>query len=269
MIAQNSVEKKLISLKKLHKRFKRDITVEYIAEKLICCSKSDKNYKKKAKNYMKKSNINILGLRENNLTSKYITVEGDEIDIEITDVTPKTTPIIDILHTMRIKSRLFILEDNKVIGIVTRNDLLKTPGRILFCGLFDLLKMQFTYLIQCYYPNNSWQEKISPHRLKKAKDLLEIRKPKNKNLNLLNCLQFSDKIDLILKNPKLLEILGDIGIENKFEGETLIEHAQNLRNQLAHDQNIRRGTSWPNIIDTIEKIEKLSSKIEDYLKNYV
>ncbi len=105
---------------------------------------------------MKKSNINILGLRENSLTSKYITVEGDEIDIEITDVTPKTTPIIDILHTMRIKSRLFILEDNKVIGIVTRNDLLKTPGRILFCGLFDLLKMQFTYLIQCYYPNNSF-----------------------------------------------------------------------------------------------------------------
>ncbi len=99
--------------------------------------------------------------------------------------------------------------------------------------------------------------------------MLEIRKPKNKNLNLLNCLQFSDKIDLILKNPKLLEILGDIGIENKIEGETLIEHAQNIRNQLAHDQNIRRGTSWPNIIDTIEKIEKLSSKIEDYLKNYV
>ena len=125
-------KKMKLKLKDLHKMFNQNITVDYIAEKLICCNKSVEDYKEKAQVYMKKRKFDILGLKENRLTLNYITIDGDERNIEITDLTAKTTPIIAILHMMHDKSRLFILEGNKVEGIVTRGDLLKAPGLLLF-----------------------------------------------------------------------------------------------------------------------------------------
>ncbi len=258
-----------LKLKHLHQMFKQDITVDYIAERLICCSKSVEDYKEKAKIYMKKRDFDILGLKENGITLMYITIEGEERNIEIIDIVDTSTPIIDILHLMRDKSRLFILEGNKVECIVTRGDLLKAPGLLLFFGLIILFETQCTYLIESFYSNNSWQKKISNGRLNKAKELLDQRKVANENLSLIDCIQFCDKTDINLKNQNFLDILKDIGIDSVAKGNDLFKRARILRNNLAHGQDIRSGTSWEELIDTIEKIEELNKIIEVYLERHV
>ena len=52
-------------------------------------------------------------------------------------------------------------------------------------------------------PGDSWKQYLSESRLQKAEALLEERKRRNQNLELIDCLQISDKGQIIARNEEL------------------------------------------------------------------
>lgn len=248
--------------------FEREINVKYIAEELIYCDNKDVDFLNMALDVMKKRHFDILGFKENGIITKYITKEGEIKRIEITEVIADSTPIINVLFLMKDTSRLFILEGNKINGIVTRADLQKAPVLLLFFGLITLFELQCTQFIRIYYIQDSWKQKLNETRLNYAKNILKQRKERNEDINLLDCLQFCDKVDLVLTIHDFLDLLHSVDINSKKKGESFLDEAQKLRDKLAHAQDIRRGTSWVKIIYIIEKLDKLSQKIEEFLEKY-
>mgnify|MGYP005641987019 CR=1 FL=1 len=156
--------------------------------------------------------------------------------------------------------RVFVLDRNRVSGIVTRGDLQKAPVRMLLFGLLTLLEMQLLRLIRIYYLQDSWQKLLKEDRLNSAKERLAERQARNEAIGLADCLQFCDKRVIILKTPEVRE---SIGLKSKNSGERLLKCAEDLRNKLAHAQDLVTGSSWPAVIDLAKDIEAILKKCEE------
>lgn len=119
-----------------------------------------------------------------------------------------STPLANLLSIFRARERAFVLVGQNVGGIITSADLQKPPVRIYLFGLISLLEMHLTYWITISYPNDSWRESLSGPRLAKAEKLLADRQSRRQQTELVDCLQFCDKRDLILVRNDLLNSLG-------------------------------------------------------------
>jgi hypothetical protein len=173
------------------------------------------------------------------------------------ELTAESTPLRDVFSMLRDAPRAFVLDRNKVVGIVTRGDLQKAPIRMWLFGLLTILEMHLLRLIRTLYPNDSWQAHLTKERSAKAHDLFSERKKRNEAIDLADCLQFCDKRKLVLADPHVKELVqtkyGDRGLEF---AEDKLELAEKLRDKLAHAQDIVAGSSWQEIIDLVKSIEQ-------------
>lgn len=118
------------------------------------------------------------------------------------------TPLANLLSIFKTRERAFVLVGQYVSGIITRADLNKPPLRVYLFGLISLLEMHMTYWVTKSYPNDSWKERLSGSRLARAETLLADRQSRKQQTDLVDCLQFCDKRDLILALNDLRNSLG-------------------------------------------------------------
>ncbi len=133
------------------------------------------------------------------------------------------------------KRRLFVNSFGQIGGIITRSDLQKPPVRMWLFGMVTIIEMGFMRLIETQYPDAGWKKSISQGRLEKAETLLAERQRRNQELGLLDCLQFSDKGQIIIRSQQMRE---RIGVPSRSRGEEVIKRLETLRNNLAHSQDI-------------------------------
>jgi hypothetical protein len=144
---------------------------------------------------------------------------------------------------------------------VTVADLNKPPIRVYLFGLVSLLEMHLRFWIRDSYGDGSWKEKLKVPRLEAARNLQAERERRNEQIDLLDCLQFCDKRDLLLGNEELRKKLD---IESKSNGKDLLDEVEKLRNRLAHSQqDLVEGTTWPELIEVIERMEALVHRSDD------
>ena len=84
------------------------------------------------------------------------------------------------------------------------------------------------------YPNETWTDKVSKSRLKKAEWLIGERRRRGQECELFDCLQTSDKIQILLKDARFREALG---IPSSRRADALSKAIESLRNNLAHGQD--------------------------------
>jgi hypothetical protein len=108
--------------------------------------------------------------------------------------------------------------------------------------------------VRIYYPQDSWQKVLKPERLEVAQRLWRESQERNEATDLLDYLQFCDKRELILNQPELLQ---QLGLKSKRFGERFLKSAEQLRNRLAHAQNLVSGSSWTELISLAEAMETL------------
>ena len=77
-------------------------------------------------------------------------------------------------------------------------------GMWLF-GMITIIDMALTRMIETAYPDGSWRQCLSEDRRQKAETLLEERQRRNQELDLPDCLQFSDRGQIVLRNEELRE----------------------------------------------------------------
>jgi hypothetical protein len=167
----------------------------------------------------------------------------------------------DLLKLLRAKNRAFVLIGSEVRGIVTLADLNKPPIRVYLFGLVSLLEMHLRFWVRAVYPENSWQKLLKDERLEAAQELLSVREKRDNQIDLLDCLQFCDKRDLLLVNEGARNMLG---IQSKSKGEDFLCKAENLRNRLAHSQqDLVEGTTWPKLIDLVDEMEAVVHRSDE------
>jgi predicted transcriptional regulator len=253
------------SLTDFMKIFEDTVTVNDISEfNLYTCKSQDSV--QEIEEYMKSNGFDIFPIEAGGRITRYINrsnLYGNKCEDCAILISPEllitnSTPLIPFIEIMKNKDFLFVLKGNKISGIVTKADLQKLPVRIFLFGLMSLLEMQLLSLIRKYYEGDSWKTYISPERLKKAEQLHNARKNRNEEIGLIDCLQLCDKKTLILKKQSLLD---KIGYSKKILGE-LLQQVEELRDKLAHAQEINTGYSWSDIIDLVPKITEFVQKCD-------
>ncbi len=249
--------------------FEHSIKVSHIAEKLQYCQADD--YATTVHERMEECDFDVMGIAEGDLVYGYVErcslatgLCGQyENKFHISDLITESAPLLDLLPILHDKPRIFVSERNQVKRIVTRGDLQKAPVRMLLFGLVSLLEMQLLRVMRSYYrENKSWQSKklIEQKRLNKAKKELAKRQKRNEAIDLADCLQFCDKWEIVLKTSAIRKAL-NLGSKTKVE--KLLRDAEELRNNLAHSQDLVVGSSWSEVINLVHDIQSLLKKIED------
>lgn len=250
----------------LRELFKDSITVKYLAETLKSVpADADAAI---LLPWMEAQDYDVLGIEDGGVVSGYIMRSllgqgkcGDFQQIfHPSELIAASTPLMELLPLLRDKPRLFVLESNRISGIVTCGDLQKAPVRMLLFGLVTLLEMNLLRLIRIYYPDDSWQQFLKRERVIAAKHLWEQGRARNEAIDLLDYLQFCDKRDLILTSAQVVE---QLGLKSKRYGERFLKAAEALRNKLAHAQDLVSGSSWPEVIFLAQEIETLLQRCEE------
>lgn len=150
------------------------------------------------------------------------------------------------------RPQLFVKVLGQVGGIVTKTDLQKPPVRMWLFGMITIIEMGLTQLIQAAYPDGSWRQCLSAGRLQKAEALLQERKRRNQDLDLLDCLQFSDRGQIVLRTEPLRQ---QAGFVSRSRGEQTVKELEALRNNLAHAQDII-SCDWDIIVKLTEYLDR-------------
>lgn len=248
------------SYEDLRNLFAESITVRHVLEKLQSCH-SDDDAVIIRKHMEEDLDFDVMGVEDDGRVYGY--VESSELGtghckryektFSPSELVAESTPLMDLLPVLHDSPRVFVLDRNKVTGIVTRADLQKAPVRMLLFGLVTLLEMHLLRLVRIHYPDGSWQSLLSGGRLALARELFAQRNARNEALDLADCLQFCDKRKLVLGIPEIQDCIErSCGKSGKF----LLESTEELRDKLAHAQDIVTGSTWPELIDLVRDIEQ-------------
>jgi hypothetical protein len=142
----------------------------------------------------------------------------------------------------------FVTVLGNVGGIITHADLQKPPVRMWLFGLVTMIELRFTELIERQLPQDDWKLYVSAARLEKAEALLDERRRRNQALRFFDCLQFSDKGQIVARNEELRNLTV---FASRRTAEDAVKKIERLRNNLAHAQDIVTS-DWGTIVELCE-----------------
>ncbi len=196
--------------------------------------------------------FDVAGVRRDGLVAGYVEREnlgqgacGECLQpFDDRSVISDAAPLADVILGLSRAPRLFVRILGAVGGIVTLSDLQKPPVRMWLFGMITLVEMRMSRLVEQLCEGETWRQYLSEGRLEKATALLEERRRRSQNLRLIDCLQFSDKAQILARNEKIRSL-------TRFTSRRQVEEAckalENLRNSLAHSQDILAG-DWQTIV---------------------
>jgi hypothetical protein len=241
----------------IDKIFLRGLTVQDIAEPLP--SFDFHTPSEKVLTAMRSEQLEIAGVRENGFVTGYFEIHELEEGpignychpIGEARILSGHASLSDLVLALNQVPYLFVNFLGEISGIVTRADLQDPPVRMWLFGVITLIEMRFLTLIRRRFPENGWERYLSERRLEKASALQAERQRRKQNPNLLDCLQFSDKAQIIVRDNELRE---QIGFASRRRGDEVIKDLEKLRNNLAHAQDIV-SLDWETIVGISENLE--------------
>ena len=177
--------------------------------------------------------------------------------VSLENVVTDSTPIARLVPLLADKRYVFVMHGSSVEGIVTLADINKPIIRLYLFGSISMFEMHLNFWIRKYYPEESWTQSLTTKRMELAISNFKKRQSTNTALELLDCIQFCDKRDILKTNNQFLT-------EFNFSREQfheLLKGLESIRNELAHSQSsIIAGLAWPVFVKSI-------SQLEDFLSN--
>lgn len=242
----------------LRRLIESGITVESIREELLCIAPTDIGPKLWADLHTRgfdrcgvKVDGRVVGYVESP-DSDAATVET--LPISVDDLVADTTPLWQVMPRLADAKWLFVLTASGPTGVVTVADLAKPPARLLMFGLISLLEMTLLALIHREYRDDGWRDLLSGGRIEKAEALLTQRKAKGQDIDLADCLQWSDKATICAKTPRVMTAWG---FSSKSACDRLFKNAQDLRDQLAHAQHPAPDGDWCRVVQWLREADRL------------
>jgi hypothetical protein len=154
-------------------------------------------------------------------------------------------PLLKVLQKLNQAAFAFVTIFGTVGGIITRADLQKPPVRMWLFGMVTLIESRCSELIERHCPDESWRTFLSEARIQKARALLDERSRRDQTLRLVDCLQFSDKGQIIARHEEIRKLTVFL---SRRQAEATVKRLERLRNNLAHAQDIVSG-DWETIVE--------------------
>ncbi|MCM2372540.1 hypothetical protein [Aporhodopirellula aestuarii] len=241
----------------LRRVFMQAFAVHDITEPLV--SFDDFASTEKVREIMDAGHWEVVGIRRNGKVQGYVELDelGDGIcgdfmkPFDESIIVPSTAPLAELVLRLRDQRRMFVSILGCVGGFVSRSDLDKPPVRMWLFGMVTLIEMRFRRLIERHCTDESWKAFLSASRIRKAEQLLQERDRRNQSVALLDCLQLSDKAQIVARNKMLRE---RTRFESRREVEQTAKMLEKLRNNLAHCQTITTG-DWDAIVILSENLD--------------
>jgi len=164
-----------------------------------------------------------------------------------------STSLLEVIQAMNETEWALVRLLGEVCGIVTRSDLQDPPVRMWLFGMITVIELRFQKMIEERFETEEWVRYLSPARQEKARAMLEERKRRSQKSNLVDCLQFSDKAQIVARDETLRQ---QAGFVSRHRADETIKRLEKLRNNLAHSQSIV-DTDWQVIIGIAEALQRL------------
>jgi hypothetical protein len=255
----------------LRKLFETGITANSIQEPLKYCFYGESALEVQAE--LKRLDFDVAGIRTSKeqpilefvRTASLKNGNCEEVaeSIKAADVISESTPLIEVLSGLKDRTYFFILNGMQISGIITRADLQKPPVGILIFGMISLLEMHLTFLVRTLFPGEKWREVLKPKRIENAETILQKRKERNEVIDLTDCLQFADKRDLVLVSE---EMRVHLGLKTKIGAKNVLHSIEKIRDKLAHSQDIVSGTTWEELINVVQEVERMLQRSDEIVE---
>lgn len=180
--------------------------------------------------------------------------------IDLSTLVASECPIRDALPRIVDNGCLYVFSAKGVNKLVTRADLNKQQVRMLIYGFISSFEVRMAEWIKSTNTDQAefWQlvereELLTSDRLEKANEVLNRRRQKGEDTELLDCLMFIDKSNLVRK------LFADTSLSKwgKKELKSLFNRMQAIRDDLAHARDANNTVSWMRIVESLETIEEM------------
>lgn len=163
--------------------------------------------------------------------------------------------LADVVQALTRHDFIFVTAHGHVMAYIGRAQMQGPVARMWLFGMITSLEMLVTEGIRSRGTSLDWSGLISPARLDKARVLQAARADVGRPVALLDCLQLSDKLRIaqaLDDTPRTL-ITG----RTKAESQRLVRDLEDLRNSLAHAQDIV-SHDWSQIARLAQRLEELA-----------
>ena len=165
-----------------------------------------------------------------------------------------TATFSDVIHVLTRHDYCFVNLLGSVAGVISRDDINKPMVRMWLFGIVTMVEMGLVQLIHERFSGGSWEDKMTEGRLQKARDIQKERQRRSIYCDLIDCLQLSDKAQILIEDPIAMERLG---MASKSVAKRAIKELESLRNHLAHAQDIVMH-DWPQIARLSMRMEEIA-----------
>jgi hypothetical protein len=167
---------------------------------------------------------------------------------QVVETDAPLSAVIDVLARF---DQCFVRALDTVVGVVSRRDMQKPLVRMWLFGIITLVEMEITRRIRAGWPDDSWTALVPDQRLARGRELQAERARRGQHCEVLDCLQLSDKAQILMEDPRQLAAFG---FEGKTSARRVVQDLESLRNNLAHAQDIVTH-DWAQIVRMARRLE--------------
>ncbi|MEN8176587.1 MAG: HD domain-containing protein [Pseudomonadota bacterium] len=160
----------------------------------------------------------------------------------------------DVIHVLTRYEYCFVTLLGSPDAVITRAEIQKPVARMWLFGMITMIEINLAERIRVTWPDGSWHRLLSAARLRKTEELFEERRRRNQHTDLVDCLQLSDKAQVLMRSD---EQLLEFGFASRSAARRAIKELESLRNNLAHAQDIVTH-DWPQIARMTRRIELMA-----------
>lgn len=163
--------------------------------------------------------------------------------------------LVEVVLALSRHDYAFVREADLPIGYVGRAELQGPVGRMWLFGMITSIELALTERIRSLCADQDWQARLTPARLEKAHALRNARAALGRPVDLLDCLQLSDKVRVLQAvddHPRAL-----LQGQSKAESQRLVRDLEDLRNSLAHSQDVVTH-DWTQIARLARRVVELA-----------
>jgi hypothetical protein len=171
------------------------------------------------------------------------------------EIVQSGSPPSEVVHVLTLHSHAYVSMWGEVAGVISREELNRPVVRMWLFGIITAVETALKHLLEELFPRESWRDRMPPGRLQKALALHEERQRRQQPCPLLECLQLSDKAQLLIEHPKGMKLFGFKSKRAALQG---FGELESLRNNLAHAQDIA-AHDWATIVLIASQLEGLPS----------
>jgi hypothetical protein len=169
---------------------------------------------------------------------------------------PNDAPLPDVIEVLTRHDLCFVDVFGEVCGVACRRDMQKAPVRMWLFGILCFIETALSDRIRQKFPEAAWHRLLSASRLEKSQALQAERARLGHAAALLDCLQFGDKVTILLNDPEFPALFG---FASRSAARDRMNDLQSLRNDLAHNQDIVHS-HWVQIARLAREVARLSAE---------